>query len=168
MYSSVGRVIARSLSDAVVASLPVQTEVIPVLDGPMRAFDMSSEAAAILNATMNKLKTRGADPIIERMIGDITPDRIRESINYLTGVTSSIRCIPSSFVFSASGILFLSVSLLFTFRQLLDFPFSVCLRITLLALSLVAHPSSRLVCHVYDWRQEQETPPSCKYSGGPP
>lgn len=108
VYSSEGRVIARSLSDDVVSSLPVQTEVIPVLDGPMRAFDMSSEAAAILNATMNKLQTQGADPIIERMIGDITPDRIRESINYLTGVTSPIRCVSSLFVFTALVVLFLS------------------------------------------------------------
>jgi hypothetical protein len=92
VYRSNGRVIARSLSESIVASLPLQTEVIPVLEGPMHAFDMSSETAAILNATKHRLKTEGANPIIERMIGDITPDRIRESLNYLTGVTSSIKC----------------------------------------------------------------------------
>jgi hypothetical protein len=63
-YTSAGRIVARGMTDAQLAGLPMQTEVIPVLDRPMVPLNPESEMAYKLKAAKAKLVAFGANPII--------------------------------------------------------------------------------------------------------
>jgi len=69
-------------------ALPRYTVILPVLAEPMPAFQVKSELGKRLVATKNSLVK---DPLVDRILQDITAAQALVFLNYLTGLTSTIK-----------------------------------------------------------------------------